>query len=198
MKTYQIPKTAIKMQAICSKNLSRKTIGHVRFDHGMAMATDGHKLIVHKITDDAETPQGQSWKFTGKQPKGNADFHTFNVIDNLAYDKGSNAGGDATIDQEILVFPSIQQVLPKDLKGKIYLSINAKYLYELAKIMDNNCEVTLAIGKEEDGVLVKGIGSRDTLGLVMPVRTGEHWDDTAKVNMTETLGCIHEQFKSTS
>jgi len=198
METYQIPKIALKMQTICTKNQNRITLSGVRFEHGLIQATDGHRLVIHKDDTNADLPDKASWKFSGQKPKKhNLPNYDFEVGENSqAYDKTGKGGGNATVlDLDGLTCPKTSQVLPKNLENRVYITLDAKYLYEMAKVMSDTNTVTLAIGRQYDGIVITNDEDSSTLGILMPKWAGRANDlEVAKNSAVKTLNNIKAQF----
>lgn len=185
MKTYQIPETALKMQKLAGE---RPIYSGVRFNNHTATVTDGHRAMFHLISDIHKDllPDKATWRFSGKKPSngkyGGINTYPFSVNGgDLAVDTIGGAKGNATIlkEGEHGSYPPVAECFPDKLENKIIISLNAKSLYEMAKVLtDDNHMINLIIDpitpdKADSHQIVVTGRNTDTVGLLMGCRPRE-------------------------
>jgi len=192
MKQFKIPKTALKMQKVCSKDATRQQLTGVHFKKQAIMATNGYCAILRKIDDSGLIPVGETWKFSGKKPPKNPDDYFFRVEDNNALDISGKVGNAEIIKSSL--YPTIATVLPRNLRCCKFITINAKLLLELATAMTEDSIVTLAVGGEEDVIVVSKSTDPDVIGVIMPMMSGTSTNETL-IKTTKTLANVRASLK---
>jgi len=178
-----------KLQAIASKDETRYNMTGVLIDHakGIAVATDGHKMAMVKLDDTTDASEG-TYQFTKEKPSkdvlrcGVASFMNWsNDIAPIYYDtvgKGTNGAVEKIDDQfPCSKFPPYEQVIV-DHGNYAVVTLNAKYLLELAVALGSNDKKPLAITLQVpiDGkspVYVSTDRDNHSVGVVMPIRREE-------------------------
>ncbi len=171
MKTITIKAESRQLQRCASKEAYRQ-LDSVFYRNGYAFGTNGHMLAIRLTTE--EEPQDLALVLP---------MPTKKVADiGLRVVEGSNIlvsiDGSFTANTVDAQAPNVKQVLESiKLCGTqaIRITINAKYLLELAKTMgadsDPTCPITLELNPHalNQGILVATKGST-TLGVLMPIK----------------------------
>ena len=171
MKTITIKAESRQLQRCASKEAHRQ-LDSVFYRKGYAFGTNGHMLAIRLTTEE----EPQDLAVVLPMPTKKVAEVTLRVLEDsniLISVDGSITGN--TVDAQA---PNVTQVLESiELSGRqaVRITINAKYLLELAKTMgadlDPTCPITLELNphKLDQGILVATKGST-TLGVIMPIR----------------------------
>jgi len=183
---YTIPKNVQSLQRIACKDDTRFNISGVYFDEDVAVATNGHMMIISSLDENIETrPNKGIVKFTSATQRSK-NPEIYDQVGNRLIGKFDARNAAEIVDGE---FVDYKQVLPKTDKESCSVSIDAAYLLELAKCLnheskDSKVNITFESKNERTAMLVTGNNS-DVIGLLMPV-IDEHED--AHVRLTRIVG----------
>lgn len=173
-----------KIEGIVSKDVTRPMLNHVHLDveKKLAVATDGHRLVVVPVQLDAHDVTGpvgvDAIKMARKLKSKHA--HELTIVANGACQiEGGPTFPRPTLDGA--KFPPWEQIVPDFKcgdKGTVTVGLNARYLREIADALGSDGAVRITIRLPEDekdrhGILdpmrVEG-GCLDAYAVLMPCR----------------------------
>jgi len=138
------------------------------------IATDGHILaILHPELEEGDTP-GRLPPEAIKEAKKQAGRHAENcVIDLTSNDKATLQNGATFSRDSSSYFPDWKRCIPNTKEHTFRTGLNANLLLKLAKSIGANggmVELSFNPEKPESPIVVRGTGSGEDFGVIMPCR----------------------------
>ena len=156
-------KNIIDLQKFASKEEYKPAIGGVYFTGRKAIATDSYRLVeVEQKKEESREPA--IYKLKDIKVKGDFEIKDNKLIDGLTETLLSKVEGD---------YPDYQAIIPTG-EPLIELDINAKYLAEILKVMENTDKLTnkvkIKIYQNNKPVIIEAENDdQKIMSLIMPV-----------------------------
>ncbi len=167
-----ISKTA-KIENAMSKDANRSNlhIASLQEVNGSPalIATSGHVLAIIPVDADIDEfgPITKEALIHGRKLAKGSKPIEFKASNGFKFQDGSTLPRPSNDD--VGEFPNWQQVIPKE-KPKLTITLNPKFLFELAQAIDSPEAVTLEIIDALSAIKVKSRGVNENLGVIMPIR----------------------------